>query len=587
MEVEVKVPLLKDFSEFFPILLGEGGGRHFLVEQGNLVCVREGCDGCMYREGCESEEGLVQVSLIPNSRRGIGFEERGFLVLGFLGGVDFSLLPKELWDGEYSDKCFKSECNVHYVLTNPRLKRFHVLKGQIRYYGDMGDFEVSGYAKYFRVRGEYVPGHGIYSMDYSAIEPRVSTIVSREPEWIKVFVGEPKIIYREVSGVSGLGSLQEVGGRIFCCLEGEMDKEDFDGQCGKCSQKASCKVLCDYYKNVATDWHGINTTALYGGEFSECKDKYRKKELRGVGKVVGLALCYGGTAFTIMGHMGTTKDAAQEKIDNFFRKLVVLNEYMANLKATVRRTGKVFTMFNRMRDVSEDAFSTDWKRKGYAERTALNHPIQGTGGDFLKIGMTRADTLIQKNGWSPLYGMEPPLKLPEGFDASSVVCSMASTIHDELKYLIRDGFSSEVIPKLYDVMQLNDVLDAFKLGFQLEMDCEFDLTRSWTASESLSTAKVYCLMQQGEKKGDMASKEGELKPFAFLDVRIEDLTPEQYVRLAAVLSSGYVEDESGESFSLALQEVETYYVISAKLSRSQVISVGVPVRYADVEMRLK
>lgn len=577
------VPLLEKFEEFFPILLGEGEGRHFLVEQGDLVCIRDGCDGCQYREGCESEVGEVQVSLIPNSRRGIGFEERGFLVLGFRGGLGFGDLPRELWDGEYSDKSFKSESNLHYVCVEPRFAKFHVLKGQMRFYGDRGEFEGSGYAEYLEVVGEYVPSHGIYSMDYSAIEPRVSTVVSREPEWIKVFVGEPKIIYREVSGVSGLDSLQEVGGRLFCCLEGELDKEDFEGQCGGCKQRASCKVISDYYKSVATDWHGINTTALYGDEFTKCADKFVKKGLRGVGKVVGLALCYGGTSYTVKGNMNCTQDEAQEKIDNFFRKLVVLNQYMANLKKTVSKTGKVFTMFGRMRDVGEWAFSTDWKKKGYAQRTALNHPIQGTGGDFLKIGMTRADGLIQKEGWSVLYGMAPPLKLPDGFKPSDEVCSMASTIHDELKYLVRDGMAKEVVPKLYGVMQLNDVMEAFKLGFQLEMDCEFDLTRSWTASEALSTAKVYCLMQQGELGG---SANMESKPFAFLGVSLDDLPQDVYPKLAQLLSAGF-QCDGGESFSLAIQEGANYHVIAVKLSKTQIESLGVPVRYADVDLRSK
>jgi DNA polymerase I-like protein with 3'-5' exonuclease and polymerase domains len=108
------------------------------------------------------------------------------------------------------------------------------------------------------------------------------------------------------------------------------------------------------------------------------KSASMKKDLRNIGKIVGLALCYGGSNYTVSGNMNTNKEDAQNKIDSFFSKLSILNLYMIAAKNKVLEIGKVYNMFGRCRDVSKWAFSQNWKDKAYAQRTALNHPIQST-----------------------------------------------------------------------------------------------------------------------------------------------------------------------------------------------------------------
>ena len=265
----------ESFRNLEPFLIGTP--RQFYVDQNAVYCVRthidkeqHPCTGCPYKDnGCElaADKIKIQVDPVPHSRRGIGIEERAFVILAFKPEHSFDTLPRDLWDQPYADKAL-DEANLHWALTDPDSAKFHTLKGQLRYYGTPDEFAASPYAEYFDVLDYFDPVHRIASLDFSAIEPRVSTIVSREPEWMKVFQGAPKVISRQVSipADADAPSIYREGTNAYCFLMGEMDKETFEAQCAKCKLKDHCTPIQDHYKNVATDWHGINAAGLYGTE---------------------------------------------------------------------------------------------------------------------------------------------------------------------------------------------------------------------------------------------------------------------------------------------------------------------------------
>lgn len=85
--------------------------------------------------------------------------------------------------------------------------------------------------------------------------------------------------------------IENINGILYCFLENEIDKNSFESQCEKCPLKDSCFSKKDFYKNVSGDWHSLNASGLYGEEFDKCVDKYIRKDLRGIAKIVGLALC--------------------------------------------------------------------------------------------------------------------------------------------------------------------------------------------------------------------------------------------------------------------------------------------------------
>src|ERR1019366_675633 len=301
--------------------------------------------------------------------------------------------------------------------------------------------------------------------------------------------------------------VRKYGGKYYCWLEGEMDKDEYDKQCSKCPVQSRCTLKRTVLKDVAGDWHSLNAEGFFGAEFTECKDKFKKKELRGLSKIGGLLLTYGGSAWSIAYNFNCTVESAQTNVDNFFRKLTTLSVYMTGVTNTVLQTGMVYNLFGRQRDVSSDSTALPrdmpskekFKRQGYAKRTALNHPIQSTAAEFLKLGSLRADHIIRENNWSP-YALD---YLPMEYESDDLPsykdfkAHLISSVHDELMYLMRGDSFEEIIPRIYIAMQLSDIMEIFNIGFTLELDCEFDVTRSWTAGKRFDSARIYMLREVG------------------------------------------------------------------------------------------
>lgn len=190
------IEISDEFKELVHFLIGTP--KQFILEQGNFHCVRKICDeNCPYFGGdCVSEPSQIQVDLIPNARRGIGIEECTFLILLFKEGHSFETLPKELWGNKYAEKA-TDERNLHFILNNPKFK-FHSFKGQLRYYGSAAEFLISPYSEYCYIQDIYEPKHFPVSIDYSAIEPKVTTLQTRTKAYQEIFQGTPKVVVREV-----------------------------------------------------------------------------------------------------------------------------------------------------------------------------------------------------------------------------------------------------------------------------------------------------------------------------------------------------------------------------------------------------
>lgn len=501
---------LKDYTPFI-----EGPDeehRQFIIQGGDLYCVRKTCDGCSYYgNGCEVEkEEKIQIYPMPHARRGLGMERRPFLVLKFLPGVTFFDVPEHLREDAREESL--EEANIHFLLQDFKRNSFMVLKGQIRLYNHTpAQFEESEYAQYFSLYQMYDPMHMYISADYSAVEPRIATCAHNFPlQWRKAFVGEPRPIFREIVIAEGAPIPKhtiQTDTKLYCHLVGELDKVDYVSQCKKCPAKESCKTKQDFMKNIPLDWHGTNRKGLYGksvladvplddkGNYQPRTEdeKYLLKDLRDISKIVGLALCYGGSAWTVSANMHESVESAQMKIDDFFSELPDLQASMAQKKRGALESGYVYSLFGRARSVKAD-LEMGRKGIGYAERTALNHPIQSTAGEVLKIGMIRLYQLISDRGWNPIWGPTPPMFLdPATTTYWDIKFSMISSVHDELVFFILDFLVEEVIPQVYEAMQVQDIMDMWKSGFSFESDVEYDDSRSWTSTNKLDNARIYLL----------------------------------------------------------------------------------------------
>lgn len=181
-----------------------GNPKQFFTYMGKVFCVRECSASCPYfQNGCEMEEEktLVERSLTPHPRRGIGIEDTPFLLLRWKKDEEgkpytWNSVPMKLWDNPYSDIA-DYEYNVHFVFRDRKCPIW-TIKGQLRFYGTREEFENSAYAEWMEYYSEYTPAHSIACADFSAIEPRITTLVTKEEEYLKTFEGSEKDVAREV-----------------------------------------------------------------------------------------------------------------------------------------------------------------------------------------------------------------------------------------------------------------------------------------------------------------------------------------------------------------------------------------------------
>jgi DNA polymerase-1 len=117
---------------------------------------------------------------------------------------------------------------------------------------------------------------------------------------------------------------------------------------------------------------------------------------RRVAKTVNFALIYGQGAVALAQQIGVSREEAEAFIANYFRRLPKVKEYLERALAEAREKKYVETIFGRRRYVHEIA-SEDGRTRSYAERAAVNAPIQGSAADIIKIAMVHVhDCLAQE-----------------------------------------------------------------------------------------------------------------------------------------------------------------------------------------------
>ena len=108
-------------------------------------------------------------------------------------------------------------------------------------------------------------------------------------------------------------------------------------------------------------------------------------------KVVNFGIVYGLSAFGLSQNLGIEPSEAKKFIDAYFEKYRVCASLLIALWDEARREGrKSQTLFGRVRPIP-DINSKNFNLRGFAERTAVNTPLQGTAADLIKLAMIRID----------------------------------------------------------------------------------------------------------------------------------------------------------------------------------------------------
>lgn len=122
-------------------------------------------------------------------------------------------------------------------------------------------------------------------------------------------------------------------------------------------------------------------------------------ELRRQAKAINFGIIYGMSAFGLSRQLGISQKMARTYIDNYFARYKGVKRFMDETIETARKTAKTSTLLGRIR-LLPDIQSLNANTRMFAERTAVNTPIQGTAADLIKIAMIRMDAALSQKGFA-------------------------------------------------------------------------------------------------------------------------------------------------------------------------------------------
>jgi len=140
------------------------------------------------------------------------------------------------------------------------------------------------------------------------------------------------------------------------------------------------------------DLHGATASNIYKKPIEEVSRDERTKSKR-----ANFGIIYGITIFGLAERLDISRDEARQLIDGFFETFPKVKDYMERAKEEARKKGYVETLFGRRRYLP-DINSGNATVRGFAERNAINAPIQGTAADIIKVAMIRIHERFQREG---------------------------------------------------------------------------------------------------------------------------------------------------------------------------------------------
>ena len=143
--------------------------------------------------------------------------------------------------------------------------------------------------------------------------------------------------------------------------------------------------------NNNLDIHAATASKVYGVGLDEVTPEMRRNA-----KAVNFGIIYGISAFGLSQRLNIPRSEAKDLIDQYFRQYPNVKRSMDTSIAFAKKNGYVETMMGRRRYL-RDINSRNATVRGFAERNAINAPIQGTAADMIKIAMIRIHEAIRKN----------------------------------------------------------------------------------------------------------------------------------------------------------------------------------------------
>ncbi|HKL40554.1 MAG TPA: DNA polymerase I, partial [Cryomorphaceae bacterium] len=198
--------------------------------------------------------------------------------------------------------------------------------------------------------------------------------------------------------------------------------------------------------NEGEDIHAATAAKVFDVDIKEVT-----REMRSQAKMVNFGIIYGISAFGLSQRLHVSRSEASDLIKNYFAKYPGIKEYMDESIAFAREHGFVETIMKRRRYL-KDINGRNPTVRGFAERNAINAPIQGSAADMIKVAMVKLNRVFEK----------------EGFKSKMIL-----QVHDELVF---DALKSE-LDEIQPIVE-KEMMNAFQ-GLSVPMKVEMDTGINW------------------------------------------------------------------------------------------------------------
>lgn len=207
--------------------------------------------------------------------------------------------------------------------------------------------------------------------------------------------------------------------------------------------------MCEAFK-TGKDIHTATAAKVFNVD-----EKEVTKEMRYKAKSVNFGIIYGQGAFGLSENLGISRTEAKEIIDNYKKQFPNIQKYMDDTIAFAKANGYVQTLMGRKRWL-KDITSSNFTVRGFAERNAINSPIQGTAADMIKLAM---------------------INIHEAFKKKNFKSKMLLQVHDELVFDVLKSELELVKPVILECMQ-----NALQLPNNVPTDAEIGSGENWLAA---------------------------------------------------------------------------------------------------------
>lgn len=178
--------------------------------------------------------------------------------------------------------------------------------------------------------------------------------------------------------------------------------------------------------NEGEDFHAETAARVFGVPVSEVTP-----DLRSRAKAVNFGIVYGQQAYGLSQSLHISMAEARDMIDRYYEAYPGVRTFLDNVVARAKQTGYAETMYGRRRHIPE-LKAKNPQLRGFGERTAMNHPMQGTAADIIKIAMVRVSRRLEE----------------EGFAAHMIL-----QVHDELDFECPNDEVERLTTMVRDVME--------------------------------------------------------------------------------------------------------------------------------------